>query len=234
MRARPGRVYWGHLVAPWGLSGSFVLIGSIMRRLCVRVDWGNLVAPWGSSVSFVLIGSILTPPWSRLFHSFSFGLYVRALSVVGFIQFRWVHSVAPCGSSCSFGSLGPFWRVLGVIGSIRVRSVHLGTALGSGSFAFVVFILARPSGRRVHSGSFGYSWAPWGSFGFILARTGGRQVHSGWLFSFGRALGVVWFIHVRWVHSCALCRLSGSFGLVGFTRAHPVCHWVHSGSLGPF
>ena len=58
-----------------------------------------------------------------------------------------------------------------------------------------------------------------GSFGlvvFISARPGGR------FFKFGRGLGVVGFIPVRWVHSGAPRRLDG------LIRARPRGRWVHS------
>ena len=176
----------------------------------IPLRWGHSVTPWVSSrvhsvgwehsdASWALSGSILL----------SFGSFGRALRVVGFNWFHWVHSVAP------WGSLGPLWRVLGVVVLIWVRWVHFGAPLWSsrivglirachwhqriisGSFerALVVVVFI-----RVRSGHLGAPWVSSGSFGLILARTGGRRVHSGWFGSFWRAL--VWFIRVRWVHSC--------------------------------
>ena len=87
--------------------------------------------------------------------------------------------------------------------------------------------------------------------GFILARPGGRRVHSGSLGAFGRAIAVVGIIRVglvhagapwgRWVHSgwlgsfgCALVALSASFVDVGFIPARPGGHRIHSDSSGSF
>ena len=70
---------------------------------------------------------------------------------------------------------------------------------------------------------------------FILAPPGCRRVHSDSLSSLGRALCVVVFIRVRWVHSGRPCASSGSFGLVGFILVRPSrgrdC-LVSSGSFG--
>ena len=81
-------------------------------------------------------------------------------------------------------------------------------------------------GRPVHSlslGSFRRAKVSSGSFGFgfIRARTGGRQVNSGSLSIFGRALGVIGFIVVSWIHSGAPCGSSGSFAFVRFLRGRP-------------
>ena len=60
-------------------------------------------------------------------------------------------------------------------------------------------------------------------------RPGCCSVHSGSLGSPGYDLGVVGFILGRWVHWCAPCWSTGSFGVVGFTWVRPGCRRVHSG-----
>ena len=60
------------------------------------------------------------------------------------------------------------------------------------------------------------------------------SVHSRSLGSFLRALGVFGFIRVRSVRSGAPVRSSGSFVFVGFIRARPGRHRVHSCTLGSF
>ena len=68
----------------------------------------------------------------------------------------------------------------------------------------------------------------------ILARPAGRRGHSSSLISFGRALGLVGFISVRWVHTGAPWVSAGSFGFVGIIWALPWGRRVHSGSLGSY
>ena len=98
---------------------------------------------------------------------------------------------------------------------------HLGAYLrSSGSFGFVEFIRASPSGCRVHS---------LGSFGRALVVVGSR------LRSFMIGLGAVGFIWVRLVHSGTPWLSLGSFGrtlrVVRFIRANPGCRRGHSGSF---
>ena len=89
-------------------------------------------------------------PGGRPIHSESFGSFVYALGVVGFIWRRWVYSGALCGSSGS----------LCVVGYIRVRSgdrwVHLGSLGPLGCALGVIgFIQYRWVGCRILSWSLG-------------------------------------------------------------------------------
>ena len=54
------------------------------------------------------------------------------------------------------------------------------------------------------------------------------QFDSDALSLFWRAVGVIWFIRVRWVHLGASWASSGSFW---FIHARPRCRRVHSGSI---
>ena len=65
--------------------------------------------------------------------------------------------------------------------------------------------------------------------GLILELPGRGRVHSDSLGAFRRALGVVGFIRVRWVHSRAWEPL-GLFGIVWFILARPGGPRVHSGT----
>ena len=71
--------------------------------------------------------------------------------------------------------------------------------------------------------------------GYIRARPGGD---SGSLGSFQRAMGVVGFFRVHWVHSGVPWGSSSSFRFIGFICSAPGCRWVHSGatcvSIGSF
>ena len=73
-----------------------------------------------------------------------------------------------------------------------------------------------------------------GSYGvvaFTYVRRGGGGVRAGTLDSLARALGVVWFIQGRSVHSRGTF---GLYGVVAFTRTCPCCRCVHPGSLRSF
>ena len=93
------------------------------------------------------------------------------------------------------------------------------------------FILSRSGGRWVHPlalGSLTCALVSLGSCGVAYARPGGRSDPTG---SLVHTVG-------RWVYPVSLGSLAlaplvslGSFGVVGFTRAHPWCGWVHSRSL---
>ena len=97
-----------------------------------------------------------------------------------------------------------------VVGFTRDRGDHSGAlSLSSCSAGVVVFIVVRPGGRRVHTGSLGsLGLRPEGrrvhpgSLGYwgCALRVGGsiRQVHPGSLGSLGCLLGVVGFIQVHW------------------------------------
>ena len=99
-------------------------------------------------------------------------------------------------------------------------------------FGFLGFILVRPGGRWVHSGSLESFGCAVGVVGFIL----GRWVHSGatWaLFaSFGCNLGVSGFIRFRWVHSSSPLGSVASFGFAGFIRVRLGCHFCSLVSFG--
>ena len=73
-----------------------------------------------------------------------------------------------------------------------------------------------------------------GFIGSILARRGSVQLYSGSLGSFGRTLGVVGIIRVRWAHSGAPLASSVKFWFVGFIRAYQRGRPVHLGSFGTF
>ena len=134
-------------------------------------------------------------------------------------------------------SLGTLGRALVVV---LVHWVHSGMPWGSsGSFGYVLFILALAMVVVFIRVLWVHSGAPWrssGTFdfvGFIPVRPRRRRVQSGTLGSFVRALGVVVFIPARsegrWGTSCGSL---GSFGFVGFIQALPGGRWVHSGWLG--
>ena len=145
------------------------------------------------------------------------------------------------------------------VGFIRVCFVHSGEPRGSsGSFGFVCFTRARQHVLRIHSlllvnsGAIQGSSCSFGraanvvgvllifpdahrgssiSFWFIRARPGVRKVHSRSFCLFDRAPGVIDFIRVRLVHSCAPRGSSASFTFVWFIHAHTGGHWVHSRSF---
>ena len=152
---------------------------------------------------------------------------VRTAARRSVIQCRWVHSCSPrvlLGSSRDIrltqvslgggwvhpGSLGSLMFALGVVGFIQGCWVHSGSPLGSSGV--VGFIRVRPAGRLVCSGV--------------------RWVHPRWLGSLRFALGFVWFIGGRWVHSGSPCGPLDSSGVVGFTRFRFRDSWVHAVSLG--
>ena len=147
-------------------------------------------------------------------HSGSFGSFVCAQGVFGFIRVR------PGGRCVHSGSFGSFVCALVVVGFIRARLVHSGAPwVLLGSFEFDLA-------------------APWGVIRVRLVLSGA----SCWSFGeFGCAMRVVVFVRVRWVHSCVpWWSLVGSFmcalGVVGCIRlsirVRPGCLWVHSGSFG--
>ena len=230
------RVPWVHSCATFRWSCSFRFVGctrahwwsgravgdvAFIRRV-VGFNQLHSGTPW------LLSGYISPCSGCRAVKSGSLCSFGGTVYVVGFI---WVHSgealgvagfiwAHPGGRRVRLGSLGFFGR------SPEGRWVHSAAPwVLSGSFGFVC---AHPVRRGFHShslGSFGgspvgrcvHSDAPWGvsgSFGFvgfILVCPWGRPVHWGWLRSFGRALGVVWFIKFHlvayWggqVHSCSL------------------------------
>ena len=179
--------------------------------------------------------------------SFGFFTYIRVRA-----GGRWVHSGTPSGSfgfiptrpggrRVHSGSLCSFGRTLVVAPCVSLGSFDCTQGVAR-------YILARPAGRWVHSGaiwvssvSLGFIRArPWCRRvhfclgGFLQARPGCRSagVHLGSLGSFGCALGVVGFIHVRWVNSGAPWRSSGSFGFDGLIRARPGGRKLHS--VAPF
>ena len=90
----------------------------------------------------------------------------------------------------------------------------------------------------------GCRWVHWGSLGsfrivgLIQVCPGGQWLDSASLRSFGCTLGVVGFIRVRWVHSCALWGSLVSFMVVGLfsvrTGGRWVCYGAHQGSWGSF
>ena len=143
--------------------------------------------------------------------------------------------------------------LVGFIGSILMRpgrgQVNSGSLESFGSalgfVGLIVSIVTRPARRRVRWIYSGAPWGSWCSFGrakgvvgfirsvvwFIPTRPGGHQFHSGSLGSFGHAVRAAGFIRVRLVHSCSFWLCSGSFGLVGFTRARRCIRWNHSGAV---
>ena len=106
---------------------------------------------------------------------------------------------------------------MGIAGFMRMHSdVSRGWC---DSFRFVGFTWARPGARRVIRVYSAYCGAslPWSADSLGL---------------FGRALGGVGFIRVRWVHFGAPWAHSGSFMFVAFIRERLGCRQVHSGTLG--
>ena len=202
----------------WMWSGSFGFVGFLRG---VPVNFGTL-----GSFRHILevVGFIRARIWCRRFFWGSLCSFERVLGVVGLIWARtWGCRVRWVCSCATLVSLGSFWFIYARHGGHPVHLGFIRVCLGASwcrvSFCFVWSIRALPVGRWVHSG------APCVSLGsrFHLVRLGvAGPVHIGTLGSFGRILGVVRFIWVRWVHSTSW----GSFGSLGF-----VAPW---GSLGSF
>ena len=142
-----------------------------------------------------------------------------------------------------WGSLGSS-RVVGLLSARPWGRCVFSVSLSSLAYALVVvsFTLACPGSHYRPFGSLAYTLAVFvlircrwvfvrkplggscGTSGFVgLAGgySGGRWVHPGWL-------GVVGFIQVRWVHSCAPWSPWGSSGVFVFTCVHSGGRWVHS------
>ena len=234
-----------HSGAPYVSLGSFRFVGVIQARP------GDRRVHSCSLVSFVralgVFGFIRARALGRRVYLDSFGPVGRALEVIGFSWVRCVHSGVPWGfvgfirarpvcrwvhsgaRPCSqLGSLGSFWRALWVVEFIPVHWFHSAVSMGSlGSFGLVGFIRPSPCGRWVHLCLFGHALVV---VGLIRAR---HWVHSGVPWQWSGSFEFVWFIWVRpwgvrWVHWGALL---GSFGFVGFIRAHPGCRLEHSRAL---
>ena len=159
------------------LSSSSLVFG---RSIPVRLLSSGIFGPFPCSQGFVgfvpVRSSVLVRP-GGLFRPFSCALEVVAV--------RSVLSHAPLGSS---GAFGPFQRSLGVLGFIRVSSVHSHAPL-----RVVVFVLVSSVKSRAPfelSGSFGY-------FQSIPMRLGVRRVGSGVHGPFASALVAFGFVRVR-------------------------------------
>ena len=165
-----------------------------------------------SSGSLVFVGFIRASPGGRRVHSGSLGSFgwSGSFGFVGFIRSRPVGFLRAC----------PRGRLV-----ISVRWVHPSAVWGclvhsgapwgsSGSTAFVWFIRV---GRRIHSGVPRWSSGSFRLVGLVRALPGCRRVLSCSLGSLRRALGVVGFIRVGWVHSGAQWGTSDS--VVRFIRA---------------
>ena len=264
IRTRPGssRVYLCSL-GSFGRGPAkgvlwFIRVRWVWSLVSFDVLWVHSGATWGSSGSFRFVGFIRARPGGRCVRSGSLGSFMHGLGDIGFIGFVWFTLAHLMGRRVHLGSVGLFWRAdsvvgpfsgLDVVGFNWVSWVHSCSLSGSlGSFGcdlgVVGFVQALPGCRCIH---FGASWGSSGSFGFVgffRARQCGRWVHSGLLGSFGRALGVsfwldlgvvrfigahsgvVVFIRVIWVHSSAPWMSSGSLGsvlgVVGFTSVQCV------------
>ena len=184
--------------------------------------------------ALVVVGcvrSIPVRPGGRRFRTGAFGPFPSALGVVVFVRLpfasavwvvvlirvRSVHSLAPLGSSGSFGcvrsipecpgsrrirlgAFGPFPCALGVCGFVRVHSVHSRQlwkssdsfgcvwSIRASALVVVVLVWVQPLFHRVVCGAFGPFWC---------------------------AHGVVVLVRV---HSRA------SWGSFGYVRSIPVCH----------
>ena len=150
----------------------------------------------------------------------------RHLGMYRFVRVRSVHSRGQWGSSIPVphvvrsGAFGPLpcvqgvvaWATsipvpLGVVGFVRVHSVHSREPLASsGSIRCVLPSAVRPGSRRVRLGQFG---------------------------PFPRSLGVVGFVRVCSVHSSEPWRTSGSFGCVSNIPGLAVGRRARSGALAP-
>ena len=112
--------------------------------------------------------------------------------------------VATRSPSVHSGLLG-FTRTLQrVVWNVQVRVGSLGRASGSwGSLGFAWVHTGKPSGRRVNSGSRGFTLALKGVVNFIRVgvissgRSRGRRVHSGSRWLTRAHIGVVGFIGVH-------------------------------------
>ena len=76
-----------------------------------------------------------------------------------------------------------------------------------------------------------WSMGSYGVVAFTCVRRGGGGVRPGSMDSLARALGVVWFIQDRSVHSRGTF---GLYGVIAFTRTCPGCRYVHLVSLRSF
>ena len=206
-----------------------------------------------------VFGFVMLRPWGQLVQSGplvrwgvpleSLGSYVVVrftLGVIWFILDIWVHSRSLGSLGCSNGGVRFRWVHRGVLGFW----VQWGAPwVSSCSLGFVRFIVVRPAGRRIHSGSFGSLWrtlgvvmyirvgwvhrgAPWGSSdsvlfgGFIVVCPG---VRSGSLDSVQCGMGVVGFVRGRWVQWGAPWE---SFGVAGFSGVRTGGRRISSGLLG--
>ena len=140
---------------------------------------------------------------------------MRALSVVGFIRGRWIHSRA---------------SVLWIVGFNRSRWVLSRAAWVSlASSWFFGFARARPGSRWVHPGLLSSLQRILGDFVFIrccwvrLAHPGGSWVNPWLLGSRKRVLVVIGFILCRWVKSRIPFSSFGSYGVVGLIRKRHGC-----------
>ena len=179
-------------VPSWGTLGSFGRGLGVVVFILVR--WVLSGAHWCRRVHVCIVVLIWAHPGGRWGHSVSF------MCTMGVIQVCWVHSVPLCGSSGSFrfvrfiralpwcgplhsGSLGSFWRALGVDGFILarpgvcrfipVRWVHLDAPL----VEIIRIHLIRAGAPWVHSVSLGSFWRALGFVGFIPVHLGIGRDH---------------------------------------------------------
>ena len=253
----------------WVLSGSLWLIRA--RPGSHWVHSGARTGSLGSlGTSLWIVGFIVARSGGRWFHSCSLGTLGHSLGAARLIRGRpgvaafiwagrWFHLGFLFFFGCALGVVRVFGHVLlgprfhsSSLGSFGrgppVIGFHSGASWGSlGSFGRALevdgFILARPVGRRVYSGSL---WGR-GVFWFILARPVGPRIHSGALWG-----SLVSFRFVRVILACrcqfhlgvlvllgsglgfnsgAHFESSCSFEFVGFIwtwllGSRPGCRWV--------
>ena len=148
------RMRWFDFQVPLGLSGSFGWFRPIpvcpgCRRMCSL----RSRAPCGSSECLVCVRYIPMHPGGRWVLSCTFGQFLCALGVVVFVGMFSVHSLAPFGSSGSFGCVRSIHVRLKYVQSFPLHP-------GDPTVPFCPFQCALGA-----YGEFGHSRPPWGSSG---------------------------------------------------------------------